>query len=66
MGYKSPKKTKTAQSPKGPKARKPQSYEARVLTSKPEPKAKEYSSACPNTKVDTYHHEGFQDLSIYA
>ena len=48
MGYKSLKKTKTAQSPKGPKARKPQSYEARVLTSKPDPKAQEPSPARPN------------------
>ena len=49
MDYKSLKKPRKARSPKRPKARKPQSCKARVLTSKPDPKAREPSPARPNT-----------------
>ena len=47
---KSPVKPRKARSPKRPKARKPQSSKARVLTSKPDPKAQEPSPARPNTR----------------
>ena len=46
---KSPVKPRKARSPKRPKARKPQSSKARVLTSKPDPKAQEPSPARNNT-----------------
>ena len=49
MGFKSLKKPKKAQSPKRPKARKPQSSKAWVLTIKPDPKAQEPNPARPNT-----------------
>ena len=52
MDLKSLIKPRKARSPKRPKARKPQSSKARVLTSKPDPKAQEPSPACPNTKID--------------
>ena len=49
MDLKSLIKPRKARSPKRPKARKPQSSKARVLTSKPDPKAQEPSPARPNT-----------------
>ena len=49
MPEKSPEKPEKAQSPKRPKARKLPSAKARVLTSKPDPKAQEPSPARPNT-----------------
>ena len=49
MVYKSLTKPKKARSPKRPKARKPQSSKARVLTNKPDPKAQEPSPARNNT-----------------
>ena len=48
MDLKSLIKPRKARSPKRPKARKPQSSKARVLTSKPDPKAQEPSPARPN------------------
>ena len=48
---KSPVKPRKARSPKRPKARKPQSSKARVLTSKPDPKAQEPSPARNNTNL---------------
>ena len=52
MDYKSLKKPEKAQSPKRPKARKPQSCKAWVLTTKPDPKAREPSATRPNTNTD--------------
>ena len=49
MDLKSLIKPRKTQSPKRPKARKPQSSKARVLTNKPDPKAQEPSPARNNT-----------------
>ena len=51
MPEKSPEKPEKAQSPKRPKARKPQNAKARVLTRKPDPKAQEPSPARPNNSI---------------
>ena len=53
MDKKSLEKPRKAQKGSKPEAQEPQSSKARVLTSKPDPKAQEPSPACTNTKPGT-------------